>query len=271
MQRSTVAFHRRQIVYLMLESFGLDAAKFLSALHTTRSIISGSSALVCLFPGQFKPMDLNVYTPLTQRTHLIDLICAISQFRVAEIVLEDILDDISATIFLRSKKHQRCITVSVSKTENALRPVFYFDSTHLMNFVSGHGIGCAYPSLTLKGRGVLNRGRGLSTLGDITLNDYWKSTGFTVCRKLSSWSSFDNHRCMIDGCCPLTVRHVDDAHTLFLGFPRTLDNIHCTGKIFSRGHIYSNKREILLWGLRTPCKYKGATIGHFTVEVKHSK
>jgi hypothetical protein len=50
--------------------------------------------------------------------------------------------------------HDTCIKVIVSNTKSTLPPILSLTTTLLMNWITHDSIGCAYPALTLQGKGV---------------------------------------------------------------------------------------------------------------------
>jgi hypothetical protein len=123
-------------------------------MHLTSSLISGSAALLVLLPAQCVPGDLDLYIPWNKTTQTLELISEILDYEFTgppdEIKVNYNFQSIHHIYWLYSKKFEHKINVIVSKTNNTLTPIFEFDSTHPMNFMTAYGLACAYPKLTLQ-------------------------------------------------------------------------------------------------------------------------
>ena len=129
-------------------------------LQTCDTVVSGSAALCLLLPistTKWKPNDLDLYVPHRHMKVLTGCLqslgyqllpcgpdnhCAYSSSQVTA-VHKFILG-------------QNVIEVIESSTDASFSPIFLFDSTAVMNFVSANTIFAAYPNLTLQYKSLLN-------------------------------------------------------------------------------------------------------------------
>lgn len=264
-QRLNVAHHVKGVAYRVIGTFGIDARSFRRVMRTTNSVISGSAALLMLSPGAFVPHDLDLYVPRDKAERTIALIEEISDYRLILIKPtkgEYNIKNIHRVFYLHSRKYNRQINIIVSQTNNALNPIFSFDGTHPMNFMSAHGITCAYPSLTLNNCSLLNWEGLLPADSMVWWREKWLARGYMIRRTLRWWAEYNEHSCRIDGSCPLTVRSIYDAHTMFLDFPRAQRSQ--LPRVSNR-IIYSRGAN-MVWGLKGPCQWQGQSSGGFTTQ-----
>ncbi|RDB28728.1 hypothetical protein Hypma_015017 [Hypsizygus marmoreus] len=146
----------RRTVFSIIASFGIDPPPFLNLLHATDAVISGSAVLLIFFKDAFTPGDLDVYIPLGNYNHFASTLCSEFHFTPSPETHNN-YDSHSrgwqAHWFVREGKTVNIIAVGGA---SALPPIFEFHSTIAMNFISYHGVYCAYPSLTLLSRGLFS-------------------------------------------------------------------------------------------------------------------
>ncbi|KAJ7445312.1 hypothetical protein FB451DRAFT_1189231 [Mycena latifolia] len=145
-------------IFELLSDAGVDPVGMVEALTDTGSIISGSTALLALVNLQFVPNDLDVYVPAPSEVTMLGILTDVYHFS---------LDRTQSNSYPSNKhilrthwliKGDRVINVMVVDGDNAVVAIFPFHSTIVMNFITGMGIYCAYPDLTLSKIGVRNNG-----------------------------------------------------------------------------------------------------------------
>ncbi|KIO08013.1 hypothetical protein M404DRAFT_38544, partial [Pisolithus tinctorius Marx 270] len=126
--------------------------------------------------------DLDIYVPYNSQPQLYNLLRK-HQYNIVREGRTNHNDYSPSTIFTVTTfgNGQRHIDVVVSKTSSALSPIFQFHSTAVMNFFTADSLFCAYPSLTLHHRALINtaslRGRTFTPSHMLALIKY-KSRGF---------------------------------------------------------------------------------------------
>ena len=129
-------------------------------LQTCNAVVSGSAALHLLLPistTKWKPNDLDLYVP---HRHMKVLSWHLQSLGYQ--LLPHGPDNHSAysssqvTAVHKFILGQSVIEVIESSTDTSFSPIFLFDSTAVMNFVSMNTIFAAYPNLTLQYKSLLN-------------------------------------------------------------------------------------------------------------------
>jgi hypothetical protein len=131
-----------------------------------------------------------------------------------------------------SEDQHRNITIHVSSTDSAIRPLFGLKNTLEMTFISGYGIACAYPQLTMHCSGLWNIAGDENTPSDPAYVTVLRKSAaalrgsVTVCtaRNIGMWPKFWDHVCGEDGSCPLTTRHIFDRFVYFTPFPTAVED-----------------------------------------------
>lgn len=217
-----VAEHIDKTVHQLLRIFDLHSVDVFRLLHATGSVISGSAALLLLFPWSFEPGDLDIYVPRSQINFTIKVIRDMFGFELYRTAGPYVKNEAIQGIFW-FRKGEITLNVISSTTDNPLEPIFHFHSTVVMNFISSVGIFCAYPTLTLKRRGLVNaeiyeRGQSISAINACL--DKYRQRGFSLSHTLGEWNDMDRHTCTRDPSCPHTIRTVYDHGGLFYPFTR---------------------------------------------------
>ena len=188
-------------------------------MHDTGCIITGSTALHFLLrhPQDWEPGHVDIITPMGQFTKVLNHILrepgALLSDNITASELGPDLDQKTGTTRLAKVQTQKAkFTVKESATMSPFHPIPFFWATHLMNALTSEACICAYPTLTLRKKTLVNK-RHYSSL-DNQIRRYI-SIGFTV---------FDKGRNVADASqschdllvCPKRERMVGDRHTLII-------------------------------------------------------
>ncbi|KAJ7698794.1 hypothetical protein B0H16DRAFT_1749579 [Mycena metata] len=207
-------------IHQLLINCGLDPIAVLEALGVTRSVISGSVPVAAMFPGQFEPNDVDIYTAEPEETAMLAIFRDQLNFTVvkqARIVYPKHMA-ISRIYWLTEGKAK--VNLIIVKGGNALAAIFQFHSTLVMNAISVDGLFCAYPELTLKGMSLVNSsfivGEEQEKRAAICIEKY-ESRGFAFITeyKITEVGELTDHKCRENANCPGTVRRLEDGHSLF--------------------------------------------------------
>ena len=129
-------------------------------LHICDAVVSGSHALRILLPTattSWEAKDLDIYVSAARVGQLINLLCREGCELAAvdaQTAHEYASSSVKEVISLWRQQHR--IDVIISGTDDPITPVFEFHSTVIMNFITAEAICCAYPSLTLRQKSIVN-------------------------------------------------------------------------------------------------------------------
>lgn len=212
----------------------------------TNTVVSGSWALLAIFPNSFQPNDLDLYTSGSQDIYTNPLMEFLGRHGYYVITSMDTnyfqfttgtRNTIRYIFKLGKPDHTATINVIVSRTLSELHPIFEFHSTIVMNFIAWYGFVCLYPSLTLHGRGLINHNP-IPEQVNSCLEKYI-NRGFDLRRGLEEWEDISSHLCGVSGSCPRTTRNIHGNSVVFLPF--------------DYGNILSDFIGDLTWQLRISC------------------
>ncbi|KAG6876164.1 hypothetical protein C0992_000621 [Termitomyces sp. T32_za158] len=201
-----------------LNNYGLPANHLFPLLASTNSVISGSFVLSLLLPErEFIPTDLDIYVPNEYRAVVINTFVQTHGYFVdPDPVSNGYIENDAVDTIVRLRRENRIIDVVVAKGANALGPITQFHSTPVMNFMSATEIVCAYPELTLRHCGLINRGRVRAQ----ATNEYlvaalskYRRRGFDLVVDVRQWDDYRQHECGQCAYCPATVRRFSDSFT----------------------------------------------------------
>ncbi|KDR75360.1 hypothetical protein GALMADRAFT_211577 [Galerina marginata CBS 339.88] len=200
----------------MITSFDFEPNAIMALLHHTGSVISGSMALVSLFPGDnliaFRPQDIDFYVPLDMKTRAESFFLTSTAYRPIINKKRYYNKYIAEVIFMRHGN--KTINIIVSSGANSLNPIFHFHSTAVMNFISSTGVFSAYPSLTFVHRNLVNpeylKNNRVIQPVEYCMTKY-RERGFENGQNLSQWDDICTHKCGEDMFCPRTTRTVSDS------------------------------------------------------------
>lgn len=194
----------------LLTYFQLDAKSFLEFLTRTSSIISGSAALLAFYPGLFVPGDLDIYCSEGNLAEVLDFFLSFTGYSSPTECLtrDELPKDADYDDWVFSENHLAkvlklyCASPPGSKRESTIvniiavmdtacpvSAISHFHSTPVMNMITGKGVTCVYPELTLRMRGIINTYR--SSLASTTkfkaCLDKYRERGFELALTLGKW------------------------------------------------------------------------------------
>ncbi len=129
--------------------------------------------------------------------------------------------------------------------DSALPAIFEFHSTVVMNFISSHGLYCAYPHLTMAEQGIPSSSYFAETRSQTSrrLLRKYRERGYVIEEKLDDHLSAVGHTCFVHPSCPLTIRTLYDGHGAFMTFAAPAEGTDIRAPI-----IYDNKHSAV-WTL----------------------
>jgi hypothetical protein len=162
-RRIVKAFINR-FVHQTIRPFFNDSTLFLNLLHHTRSVLSGSLALSLLFPcnshSTWKCGDADILVPREHKSAVITFLKAAFGYEVIHMFASDLTHNpdsrIHEVVRMLYKDKDKQVDIIISDSDSSILPIWRFHSTIVMNFVSADGIYCAFPSHTLRYRGIVN-------------------------------------------------------------------------------------------------------------------
>ncbi|KAJ7502475.1 hypothetical protein B0H11DRAFT_1663994, partial [Mycena galericulata] len=192
-------------------------------LHATRSIISGSTPLAVISGGTFVPNDLDIYVPATEEDGLLSLLGKDLGFQLeASIPWRSLYRRTTSLQSVRwlTNGGSKKINVMTCAGDSALPAIFEFHSTVVMNFISSHGLYCAYPHLTMAEQGIPSSSYFAETRSQTSrrLLRKYRERGYVIEEKLDDHLSAVGHTCFVHPSCPLTIRTLYDGHGAFMTF-----------------------------------------------------
>ncbi|KAJ3529353.1 hypothetical protein NMY22_g9034 [Coprinellus aureogranulatus] len=193
----------RRRVRALLETWSLDVDSTLKVMDRTQSVMSGSAVVLLCQPGDWEPGDLDFYCPKGALAEVVKHFEGLgytiettgsgkSEDGVTqEPRVDGYCKDLLQTVVRMWHGGRRKINVIESSVPSAVAPLFLFHSTVVMNAVTGSGIVCFHPQLTLNMKGVANHPSGRqqwlkNELKETALLDKYRVRGFDVqedCRK----------------------------------------------------------------------------------------
>ncbi|KAJ3533946.1 hypothetical protein NMY22_g7121 [Coprinellus aureogranulatus] len=164
-------------VYDLLHLFHLDPVQALEMMRNNDTVLSGSAALKAVDACFWDPADLDFYCPEDRLMAVLQWFQTFG-YEAKESVdaqedpkeerydgqydspidrMDPFRDCIQSVVTLEHSQHFSRVKLVQSISLSAMAPIGFFHSTLVMNIVTGLGVVCAYPNLTLKGKGLLNR------------------------------------------------------------------------------------------------------------------
>jgi hypothetical protein len=109
----------------------------------------------------------------------------------------------------------------------AMKPIFPYHSTLVMNCFTGRGFFSAYPNLTVSLRGLMNPStliaHNIPPSHIVKCLNKYIARGFSLAEHPSAWPD-DHHRCGWSWQCPEHLRHTGDRGCLFMDFNDNAEN-----------------------------------------------
>ncbi|KAJ7482516.1 hypothetical protein FB451DRAFT_1029793 [Mycena latifolia] len=265
--RSGTKQERIERVLAMLAQFDTNPYDIMAMLRTTRSIVSGSVALLMISDMDFEPGDIDIYVPTSQSETALAIAQGKLGFEVrhGNVPAYDNNSGIKRVVHLQ--KGEKWMNIIVVKGEDPTAAVFQFHSTVVMNYLTAFGLYCAYPSLTLKRLGVANLPallREVSTPGrSADCFEKYRDRGINIENDVTKFVAHAHHECHTDPECPHTVRSTRDGKGLYIElFPQTAEE---TAYASANGYL-------IIWSLGGPMCSEGDTFfENVVVSVKASQ
>ncbi|TEB24047.1 hypothetical protein FA13DRAFT_1714959 [Coprinellus micaceus] len=161
--------------------FRLSPSRTLRMMRRTKTVISGSAALKTIDACGWDANDLDFYSPKEEvqsvlswfETHRYRIVRSCKSYSLyppaacdppgrryttPEVAFVQLgANNCIETVFtLQHELSGDKINVIQSKSSSAVAPIAFFHSTIVMNFISSDTVVCGYPSLTLRGQGLMN-------------------------------------------------------------------------------------------------------------------
>lgn len=201
----------------VLRPFNVPVDRMRLLLEESGAVISGSVALLMLHPRRFDPANVNIYVQAAEATNLVMAIEENTEYRFTRSSpgggLTLYSEDIISFHYMLNSDIDKAIIVSVLEKRDPFLHIMTFDTTLLMNFVTAHGIGCAYPRMTLRGQGLSQR-----HIGKYDWLLRYQRMKFELAGCLLDFKEPFEHLCTRDASCPRTARHVRDGHMMYFSF-----------------------------------------------------
>jgi hypothetical protein len=180
-------------------------------LYETQGLVSGSCALLALMPWDFTPNDIDIYVPRSK-----------ARFALAKLqadfgyLLESGPKSGSSISLIHScytlRRGGAIVNLLVCHGEDAVRPIFGFHSTVVMNFISHDTLFCAYPSLTFERRSLLNTRQLLTGFTPIDKTEAcilkYEARGYDFSLNLGVWPKVEASRYNLDAFARVSVNEV---------------------------------------------------------------
>ncbi|KAK7021157.1 hypothetical protein R3P38DRAFT_3196901 [Favolaschia claudopus] len=250
-------------VRTILHESGVDWDILGPGLRRHQSIILGSTVHAVMFRPRYRRAGVDIGTPPTHEFSMADLIQTELKFTESAEPVNNYPGYAGFVRVRRFHKDHHSIYLIVVANENAATIIFNLYSTMDMNFVSGYGLFCAYPELTLNKLSYVNpSARDTSTDGSDfrRLAANVRRKGFTHNIALFEHVLYRNHVCGSSRCCPNTLRSMHDSDSLFVSFASTLTE--CAGPTLYDG-IHT-----VIWSLGgPPCIGEGLVNGLVAISV----
>ena len=201
-----------------LSSITPDPAQFQSMMRTTRSIISGSTALhhVLRWPTAWKPGDVDLLVPNHRFVEAVHFILAIQGATIVNEHHEEY--EGYATGFVHIVQVQTPLAkfdIVQSPDRSPFRPIAHYYGTHVMNAITSDLVICAYPSMTFEGHSFVTPRRHQQILNPSTVRAIEKYTqrGFKFINRDPQPSHF-GQACSTCITCPIRNRAFGDQYCL---------------------------------------------------------
>ncbi|KAK7018845.1 hypothetical protein R3P38DRAFT_2783550 [Favolaschia claudopus] len=227
------------------------------ALRRYKTIITGSTLHPVFFKTASRRTGVDLCTPLKQEEPMAFFIENDLTFAESSEPVGQYPGYAGFVRVRRFHKDEHTIYLIVVADDNAATIIFNFYSTLDMNFVSGYGLFCAYPELTLNKLSTTNPSAFDTSLDGSQfrrINAKIRNRGFTHNNQLCDHSDFRDHVCGTSKSCPSTLRSMHDSGTLFVPFESTLTQAP-TPTIYDGVHS-------IIWSLGgRPCRGEGLFTG----------
>ena len=232
--RNAFLAHMQSMTLRAITDFGLPARELMRCMLNTSSVIAGSVAANVITGSRYEPSALDVVTPASEEHSMRAVLGQNMGCTPVDSVLPTGMQG-SMWMLYEFEKEGRSIRLWVAVGENASVPVMLTSTTFVMNFISPWGIYCAYPTLTLVRRGLVNH---FTEADDDSNGDaFFSRVGPSFCKYVErgvvfevndrNWAdTLKKHRCFTSATCPHTIRSLYDRSGLHISFPVAFDGLH---------------------------------------------
>jgi hypothetical protein len=198
---AVIPAHILRTVHRIFIMFELRPSQMFVFLQQTRAVVSGSCSLLAIMPWDFTPNDMDIYVPQSQANFALDKLQVDFGYSLESGPRAG--SSISLILFGYILRHrQLVVNLLVCDGENAVRPIFGFHSTVVMNFISHDTLFCAYPSLTFARRSLLNTRQLLTGFTPIDKTEAciskYESRGYDFSLNLGVWPKVEASRYNLD-------------------------------------------------------------------------
>jgi hypothetical protein len=114
------------------------------------------------------------------------------------------------------KKDTGAVVNLIETRSSAPTAVFMFHSTFVMNYLTWNTLVCAYPKMTVRGRGLLNSDADEQSPRTMSCLIKYILRGFDNMERDEEWDS--THVCNRSSYCPRTLRRINDRGTMCATF-----------------------------------------------------
>ncbi|KAH7905060.1 hypothetical protein BJ138DRAFT_1118830 [Hygrophoropsis aurantiaca] len=219
--RTWVLQYLNRRIHNSLTVFISSPAALLDTMRFTSAVISGSFALAMFLPAaavNWNIADLNIYTRDIHYNQLVLLLLRdgykvnYGGYRAAP---ANYYNPAVKGIITLNKGNQS-VEIIISRTDSSIRPIFYFHSTVMMNFLTADSLFVAYPRLISHRRGLTNPlSRWDSETTRIAVDKY-RQRGYTI----TDGRYNENHICEKHVWCTEHTRTTHDKGCLQLQLDR---------------------------------------------------
>ena len=213
-----LSYHR------MLARFCPCPIAFREMMRKTHAIITGSTALHYLLrlPEQWTPGDVDIVAPPNHFDTVLKFIINLPDAAVLRVIGDDneeynSLTDIGIIRLVKVVTPQAKFDIMKSATSSPFNPLPLYWGTHVMNALTGDSFCCAYPTLTLRRRGILRADVDLD-IPTVTAVDKYHDRGFRFYSNARSCLNV-GRTCLTCSACPHRDRFFGDKHCLVVPIP----------------------------------------------------
>ncbi|KAH7903734.1 hypothetical protein BJ138DRAFT_1120097 [Hygrophoropsis aurantiaca] len=209
-----------------------NVPRFLSALRTHSSVVSGSVALHFFDPaGNWVPEDMDIYVPSERKKKMLRFLETIGYYvvergRIVPPAYQGGCGFYSVTTVCNGSKNIDVIT-AIGKA--SIAPIFRFHLSAVMNFLSADSFFCAYPTLTTEKKAIYNKSsfvNGEPSPSTVQAYIKYAERGYTLRRSPTEFGGdIEGHRCRRSLLCPLTVRNNFDAGCMIVSLRGGLNQV----------------------------------------------
>lgn len=213
--------HRKSVLFAR---FIDDVPGFNQLLRSTNSVVSGSIALQMVLPfvsTNWICKDLDIYVARSQDLAVISYLTKQGYGLLNIQGIRPSYSQSSIHTVVTLSRGEKVIDIIVAAKDIAIRPIFEFHSTLVMNFIAADYLFSAYPWMTSRFRGLHNPlalRDGKRVMGNLKAIAKYEWRGFDIQNSPSAWDLVDStsHNCGDDTNCPQFSRNSIDGACLWM-------------------------------------------------------